>query len=73
MDRIEKDLKHRASIVRLDTRNPIGAELANTYEVNQVPSLIVFNGSGEVVYQGVGIPDPDHVSQLVRTISRSVQ
>ena len=64
VDRIEKDLKHNATIVRLDTQNPIGSKLADSYNVRQVPSLLVFNGTGKVVYQGVGIPDPDHVGQL---------
>ena len=71
MDRIEKDLQDNAQVVRLDTRHAIGAELADTYSIRQVPSLLVFNGNGKVVHHGIGIPDPDHVGQLVRKLSRS--
>jgi hypothetical protein len=70
VDRIEKDLLGNAQVVRLSTREGVGAEVADAYSIRAVPSVLVFDGKGKVAFQGVGIPDPDHIERLVRKLAR---
>jgi thioredoxin-related protein len=71
VDRIENKLQGRAQVVRLDIQHPVGAELADTYRVRAVPSLLVFDGKGNIIYHGVGIPNPEHVEWLVLKLRKS--
>jgi thioredoxin-related protein len=68
VDRIEKELADSAQVVRIDTQHVIGAGLADDYKIRAVPCILIFDGNGGVIYQNVGIPDPDHVRHLVRKI-----
>jgi thioredoxin-related protein len=71
VDRLERNLQGRAQVVRLETRHPVSAELADLFQVRAVPSLLVFNGSGKIIYRGVGIPNPEQVERLVFKLKRS--
>jgi thioredoxin-related protein len=65
VDRIEKNLKDNAEVIRLNVYNPISAELASSYHIRAVPTLIVFNGDGRIAYREVGIPDHDHILKII--------
>ena len=61
VDGIEKDLGDRAKVVRLGVMSDLGMNVARRYGVRGVPTLILFDGAGQMVGQSVGIPDRDGV------------
>lgn len=69
MDRLEKELENSAQVVRVDTLHPAGAVIADEYRVRAVPTLIIFNGQGKVVYSEVGIPDSKVISEIVAQLA----
>jgi thioredoxin-related protein len=48
-------------MVRLSVGDQIGAQLAQSYGVRGVPSLMLFDGAGEIGLRQVGHVDPDDV------------
>lgn len=69
MDRLERELEGRAEVVRVDAMTRVGAELARRYGVRGVPTLLVFDGAGQVVYSGVGLPDRQAITTAVDRVS----
>ena len=66
MDGIEQDLGDRASVLRLNVMSEVGSQAAQQYGVRGVPTLIVFDGNGNVIEQSVGVPSrKDVVSQVL--------
>jgi thioredoxin-related protein len=61
VDRIEEDLEGRAEVIRLSVMSDVGGALARRYGVRGVPTIIVFDGSGEVIYAEAGIPDREAI------------
>lgn len=57
MNGIEKDLAGKADVVRLNIADRIGREAAARFRVPSVPTLIVLDNGGEVVYRHTGMPD----------------
>jgi thioredoxin-related protein len=53
---IEKDLKGRAEVVRLNLLSHVGREVAATYGVTAAPTTIVFDGAGNAAYRAEGLP-----------------
>jgi len=66
---IEKDLRGKAELLRLNILTPVGAEIAERYEVPGVPTLVVLAPGGEVVYRSTGMPDRAEVVARVAAIS----
>jgi len=54
VDRLEKDLHGRADVLRLDLLSGVGRQAAGAYGVKAVPTTLVFDGAGQVVYRQVG-------------------
>lgn len=46
MDRLEHDAGHRLQILRVNVKDPIGAQLAERYRVTFTPSFLLFNSYG---------------------------
>lgn len=65
MNGIEKDLRGRASVVRLNLLSKLGRDVAVSYGIGAVPSILVFDGAGEVSYRQEGIPDRKRVVEAV--------
>jgi thioredoxin-related protein len=66
VDGIEQDLGSRASVLRLNVMSEVGSQAAQQYGVRSVPTLIVFDGSGNVIEQSVGVPNrKDIVKQVL--------
>jgi thioredoxin-related protein len=57
VDGIEKDLEGRAKVVRLSVVSGVGSQAARRYGVRGVPTLLIFDGAGQMVQQIIGIPD----------------
>lgn len=68
VDGIEKDLEGRVQVVRLDVRDDIGRQAAQRYGVYSIPTLIVFDGHGEVRDTKIGIPDRKRVVEYANTL-----
>jgi len=46
MNWLERDAGHRLQILRINVKEPIGAEIADRYHVHFTPTFLLFNGSG---------------------------
>ncbi|MBC7225674.1 MAG: thioredoxin family protein [Thermoflexales bacterium] len=57
VDRLEKELGGTAKVLRIDVMSQAGLTLAREYGVSAVPTFIVFDGGGQVVYAQAGLPD----------------
>jgi len=57
VDRLEADLKGRATVLRIDLLSPVGREAARNYGVTLIPAVLVFDGQGQVVQRQIGMID----------------
>jgi thioredoxin-related protein len=65
VDGIEKDLEGTARVIRLSAMSELGSQVAQRYGVRGVPTIVVLDGTGQVIAQSVGIPDrADLVAQV---------
>jgi len=65
VDGIEKDLEGTARVLRFSVTSQLGNQLAGRYGVRGVPTIVVLDGSGQVVAQSIGLPDrADLVAQV---------
>ena len=65
MDRLEADLEGQAEVLRVNVMSRVGAALAQRYGVRGVPTMVVFDGSGQVVYSQAGPPDREAIMAVV--------
>ncbi len=65
MDGIESDLEDRAELLRLSITDNVGRELAIRYSVRSVPTLLLLDGSGNVVLKQTGRLDREAVRNAV--------
>jgi hypothetical protein len=61
VDGIERDLKGKAEVIRLDILSGVGREVAARYGVPAIPTVLVLNRTGDVVYRQTGMPDRQEV------------
>lgn len=54
-----------ADVIRIDLASRMGREIGSRYSVTAVPTTVVVNAGGEVIYQHAGIPDRTAVVQAV--------
>lgn len=57
MDGLERDVRGRATVLRLDLLSGVGREAARAYDVKMVPTTLLFDGAGRVVLRETGMPD----------------
>jgi len=57
VDRLEADLKGRATVLRIDLLSPVGREAARNYGVTLIPAVLVFDGQGQVIQRQIGMID----------------
>lgn len=65
VDRLERRLDSKASVIRLDVMSQVGRQAAAHYGVRGVPTLLVVNGDGQVSLTQVGIFRPSDVETQV--------
>lgn len=68
MDGLEDDLQGRADVVYLDLLSDVGRDAASTYDVKAVPTLLVFDGAGNVILRQSGLPDPGAVKDAIAAL-----
>jgi thioredoxin-related protein len=65
VNRLAKQLRGRAELIRVDVATSTGLTIAQMYNVRATPTLLVFDGQGKVVYVHVGIPNAGAVAKVV--------
>jgi len=68
VDRLEADLEGEAEVLRINLLSSLGRQLGARYGVRGVPTLLVFDGSGEVVYTTAGRLDGEEIEAAVRDV-----
>jgi thioredoxin-related protein len=71
VDGIERDLEGRAQVIRLSVISEVGSQVARRYGVRGVPTLIVFDGEGNLVDQIIGVPSRDAIVERVNGLLAS--
>jgi thioredoxin-related protein len=69
VDRLEEELEGHAEVLRVNVMTRVGVELARRYGVRGVPTLLIFDGAGQVVYSGVGMPNREEIIRAVEQVS----
>lgn len=65
VDRIAQQVQDRAELIRVNVATPAGLDVARLYDIRATPTLLVFDGQGNVVYTHVGIPNAGAVVGVV--------
>jgi thioredoxin-related protein len=65
VDGLERDLEGKAQVVRLSVTDSVGGRLAARYGVRGVPTMVLLDGEGEVVYAEVGTPNRSEIIAAV--------
>jgi thiol-disulfide isomerase/thioredoxin len=69
VDGLKDDLQGQADVIYLDLMSNVGRASARTYGVKVVPTLLVFDGSGEVVLRETGLPDAGAIRDAVAALA----
>ena len=69
MNGIEQDLEDQADVLRLSVTDDVGRQLAVRYVVQQVPTLVVLDGGGNVVLRQSGRLSRAEVVQAVEDLA----
>jgi hypothetical protein len=73
VDRLERDLEGEALVVRLNVMDTVGREVMHTFGVSLVPTFLVFDGAGKLIFrQGGAFPDVGTIKAKVRGETGSI-
>ena len=70
MDGLEKELAGRALVVRLNVASQVGREAAYQYRVRALPTFLVFDGGGRLVWQRAGRASKAELMKAMQSASR---
>ena len=62
---LEQDIKGQAEVLRMDLLSDVGRATARQYGVSVVPTMLVFDGRGQIVLRQTGIPDAGAIKAAV--------
>ncbi len=65
MDGLTEDLQGRADVLLIDLLGEVGKQTAARYNVKSVPTFLVFDGQGNLVWRQSGMPDTDAIKAKV--------
>ena len=68
VDGLERDLEGKAQVVRLSVTDGVGGQLAARYGVRGVPTMVLLDGDGEVVYAKAGSPNRNEITAAVEEL-----
>lgn len=69
VDRLGQELEGRAEVIRIDVMSRLGNTLAQRYGVRAIPTFLLFDGNGQVIYTQVGIPNRAAILEAVATVA----
>lgn len=65
VDGLERELEGRAQVLRISVISGVGADLAGRYNVRGVPTFVLLDGAGNLVYTHIGSPDREAILAAV--------
>ena len=65
VDGLESDLKDQAVVLRIDYFSSVGREFADQYGVRILPTLLLFDGEGNIIVRQRGFIDATAIRQEV--------
>ncbi len=65
VDGIERELEGKTQVLRLNVTDGVGGELAVRYGARGVPTLVLLDGEGNVVYVKTGSPNRGEILAAV--------
>ncbi len=68
MDGITEDLQGRADVLLIDLLGDVGKQTAGRYDVKSVPTFLVFDGQGRLVWRQSGRPNADAIKAQVAAL-----
>ena len=68
MDGLERDLKGKSAVLRLDVASQLGRQVGGHFGIRGVPTLLVVDGNGQVVLTQVGLLRPAEVQARVEQL-----
>jgi hypothetical protein len=71
VDGLERELGDRVQVLRLNVLSPVGRAAANAYAVRAVPTFVLFDAGGEMVYYQVGFPGKAGLRQEINKLERN--
>ena len=69
VDGIERELEGKAQVVRLNVMDSVGGQLALRYGARGVPTMVVLDSAGEVVYVKIGSPNRGEILAAVEGLA----
>jgi len=69
VDGLERSLEGRAQVLRLSVADDVGGRLAMRYGARGVPTFVLLDGTGQVIYQQTGMPDREKIEALVAELT----
>lgn len=55
-------------VVRLDVMSDIGRQAARIYEASGLPTFLLFDGQGQIVYRQAGLINRERVREIINTL-----
>jgi thioredoxin-related protein len=68
VDGLERELTGRAQVVRLDIMSAIGRRAALNYGASGLPTFLLFDGQGQIVYRQAGLINRERVREIIATL-----
>jgi thioredoxin-related protein len=65
VDGLERELKERVQVVRLDVMSTVGQQTARHYKVSGLPTFLLFDGQGQMVYRQAGLINRERVREII--------
>ena len=70
VDGLERELGDRVQVLRLDVLSPVGKTAARAYAVRAVPTFVLFDAGGEMIYYQAGLPGKGVIRQEIDKLER---
>jgi thioredoxin-related protein len=70
VDRLERDLKGEARVLKFSAFSSVGRQLGARFGVRGVPTFLLFDDSGEMVHYQVGRLDAERIKAEIDMMER---
>jgi len=70
VDGLEREVGDRVQILRLNILSPVGRAAASAYAVRAVPTFVLFDAGGEMVYYQAGFPGKAVIREEIDKLER---
>lgn len=68
VDGVERELAGQMQVVRLDVMSTIGRQAAHNYGASALPTFLLFDGRGQIVYRQAGLINRARVREIITTL-----